>query len=45
MNMTALIWRKEFKDALRDKRSVLAAMSYAFFGPMLMTVAFSSSAN
>ncbi|RUO45295.1 ABC transporter permease [Idiomarina aquatica] len=40
MNMTALIWRKEFKDALRDKRSVLAAMSYAFFGPMLMAVAF-----
>ena len=40
MNMTTLIWRKEFRDALRDKRSVLAAMSYAFFGPMLMAVAF-----
>jgi sodium transport system permease protein len=40
MTMTTLIWRKEFKDALRDKRSVLAAMSYAFFGPMLMAVAF-----
>lgn len=40
MNMMTLIWRKELKDALRDKRSVLAAMSYAFFGPMLMAVAF-----
>lgn len=39
-NMMTTIWRKEFKDALRDKRSVLAAMSYAFFGPLLMAVAF-----
>lgn len=34
------VWRKELKDAIRDKRSVLAAMSYAFFGPMLLAVAF-----
>ncbi|RUO62529.1 ABC transporter permease [Pseudidiomarina insulisalsae] len=35
-----IVWRKEMKDALRDKRSVMAAMSYAFFGPLLMAVAF-----
>ncbi|RUO75843.1 ABC transporter permease [Idiomarina seosinensis] len=40
MSKIVTIWRKEFRDALRDKRSVLAAMSYAFFGPMLMAVAF-----
>ncbi len=40
MSAYKTIWKKEFKDALRDKRSVLAAMSYAFFGPMLMAVAF-----
>lgn len=34
------VWLKELKDALRDKRSLMAAMSYAFFGPMLMAVAF-----
>lgn len=34
------VWRKELKDAVRDKRSVMAAMSYAFFGPVLMAVAF-----
>lgn len=35
-----IVMRKELKDALRDKRSVMAAMSYAFFGPLLMAVAF-----
>ncbi|RUO56345.1 ABC transporter permease [Pseudidiomarina homiensis] len=35
-----IVFRKELKDALRDKRSVMAAMSYAFFGPLLMAVAF-----
>lgn len=35
-----LVFRKELRDALRDKRSVMAAMSYAFFGPLLMAVAF-----
>ncbi|WP_244993600.1 ABC transporter permease [Pseudidiomarina sediminum] len=35
-----LVFRKELKDALRDKRSVMAAMSYAFFGPLLMALAF-----
>ena len=35
-----IVWRKELKDAIRDKRSVMAAMSYAFFGPLLMAVAF-----
>src|SRR5690554_2710031 len=34
------IWFKELKDAIRDRRSLMAAMSYAFFGPMLMAVAF-----
>ncbi|MEX1222766.1 MAG: ABC transporter permease [Idiomarina sp.] len=34
------VWRKELRDAVRDRRSVLAAMSYAFFGPVLMAVAF-----
>jgi sodium transport system permease protein len=36
----SIVLRKELKDALRDKRSVMAAMSYAFFGPLLMAVAF-----
>ena len=27
------IWRKEMLDAIRDRRSLMAAMSYAFFGP------------
>lgn len=36
----SIVMRKELKDALRDKRSVMAAMSYAFFGPLLMAVAF-----
>ncbi|WP_404401534.1 ABC transporter permease subunit [Idiomarina seosinensis] len=40
MNMISILWRKEVTDAARDKRSLLAAMSYAFFGPMLMAVAF-----
>ena len=35
-----IVWLKELKDALRDKRSVMAAMSYAFFGPLLMAGAF-----
>ncbi len=35
-----IVFGKELKDALRDKRSVMAAMSYAFFGPLLMAVAF-----
>lgn len=35
-----VVWRKELRDAIRDKRSVMAAMSYAFFGPLLMAVAF-----
>ncbi|MDX1525699.1 MAG: ABC transporter permease subunit [Pseudidiomarina maritima] len=39
-NPIATVWRKELKDALRDKRSVMAAMSYAFFGPLFMAVAF-----
>lgn len=39
-NPISIVWRKELKDALRDKRSVMAAMSYAFFGPLLMAVAF-----
>ncbi|HLV47902.1 MAG TPA: ABC transporter permease subunit [Aliidiomarina sp.] len=34
------IWFKELKDAIRDRRSLMAAMSYALFGPMLMAVAF-----
>ena len=40
VNPVAIVWRKELKDAIRDKRSVMAAMSYAFFGPLLMAVAF-----
>lgn len=40
MSALTSVWRKEFRDAIRDKRSVLAAMSYAFFGPLLMAVAF-----
>lgn len=40
MKMISILWRKEVIDAARDKRSLLAAMSYAFFGPMLMAVAF-----
>ncbi|MDX1705289.1 ABC transporter permease [Pseudidiomarina sp.] len=39
-NPISIVWAKELKDALRDKRSVMAAMSYAFFGPLLMAVAF-----
>ncbi|WP_417656417.1 ABC transporter permease [Pseudidiomarina aestuarii] len=39
-NPLLIVWRKELRDALRDKRSVMAAMSYAFFGPLLMAVAF-----
>lgn len=35
-----IVWGKELRDAIRDKRSVMAAMSYAFFGPLLMAVAF-----
>lgn len=34
------VWLKEMTDALRDKRSLMAAMSYAFFGPIMMAVAF-----
>lgn len=34
------IWRKEMVDAVRDRRSLMAAMSYALFGPLLMAVAF-----
>lgn len=34
------IWRKELLDAVRDRRSLMAAMSYALFGPLLMAVAF-----
>ena len=40
MSALTSVWKKEFRDAIRDKRSVLAAMSYAFFGPLLMAVAF-----
>ncbi len=41
MSRTLLtIWFKELKDAIRDRRSLMAAMSYAFFGPMLMAIAF-----
>ncbi|RUO80357.1 ABC transporter permease [Idiomarina tyrosinivorans] len=40
MSTLLTIWKKELRDAIRDKRSVLAAMSYAFFGPALMAVAF-----
>jgi sodium transport system permease protein len=40
MTPIRIVWLKELKDALRDKRSVLAAMSYAFFGPLLMAGAF-----
>ena len=40
MSALTTVWKKEFRDAIRDKRSVFAAMSYAFFGPMLMAVAF-----
>lgn len=36
----SIVLGKELRDALRDKRSVMAAMSYAFFGPLLMAVAF-----
>ncbi|RTE86251.1 MULTISPECIES: ABC transporter permease [Gammaproteobacteria] len=39
------VWLKELKDAIRDRRSVMAAMSYAFFGPMLMAVAFFAVVN
>lgn len=37
---TRIVFGKELRDAIRDKRSVMAAMSYAFFGPLLMAVAF-----
>lgn len=40
MRSWQIVWQKELRDAVRDKRSVLAAMSYAFFGPLLMAVAF-----
>lgn len=40
MTQIRIVWLKELKDALRDKRSVMAAMSYAFFGPLLMAGAF-----
>lgn len=40
MKQIRIVWLKELKDALRDKRSVMAAMSYAFFGPLLMAGAF-----
>ncbi|WP_113907141.1 ABC transporter permease [Aliidiomarina celeris] len=39
------VWRKELKDAIRDRRSLMAAMSYAFFGPMIMAVAFFAVVN
>jgi len=39
------IWRKEMLDAIRDRRSLMAAMSYAFFGPVLMAVAFMAIIN
>ena len=34
------VWLKEMTDAIRDRRSLMAAMSYAFFGPIMMAVAF-----
>jgi len=34
------VWLKELKDAFRDRRSVMAAMSYALFGPMLVALSF-----
>ncbi|RUO78724.1 ABC transporter permease [Pseudidiomarina taiwanensis] len=40
MQQIKIVWLKELKDAVRDKRSVMAAMSYAFFGPLLMAAAF-----
>ena len=40
-----VVWFKELKDAIRDRRSVMAAMSYAFFGPMLMAFAFFAVVN
>lgn len=39
------VWIKELKDAIRDRRSLMAAMSYAFFGPMIMAVAFFAVVN
>lgn len=33
MSALTTVWKKEFRDAIRDKRSVFAAMSYAFFWP------------
>lgn len=39
-SLTRIVLMKELRDAIRDKRSVMAAMSYAFFGPLLMAVAF-----
>ncbi|EKE85286.1 ABC transporter permease [Idiomarina xiamenensis] len=34
------VWKKEMRDAMRDRRSFMAAMGYAFFGPILMAIAF-----
>lgn len=34
------VWCKELKDAVRDRRSLMAAMSYALFGPLLMAGVF-----
>lgn len=40
MNQVLTVYIKELTDALRDRRSVMAAMSYAFIGPMVMALAF-----
>lgn len=34
------VWRKELLNALRDRRSLLAAMAYPLLGPVLMALAF-----
>lgn len=40
-----VIFKKEFKDALRDRRAVLVAMLPAIFGPMAMMFILSTAAD
>jgi sodium transport system permease protein len=40
VNRLWVVFKKELLDSSRDRRSILAALAFSFFGPVLMAVAF-----
>jgi sodium transport system permease protein len=45
MSRLWVVFKKELLDSSRDRRSILAALAFSFFGPVLMAIAFAVIAD